>query len=87
MKRPHRTDRGTAFSHSSIRSSILVEPCFDPLLKISPSAGYSDLPVDYGTNATRARMRACATMCGRPDDPCDVGESRNLDGRHFVFLS
>ena len=39
---------------------MFVEPCSDPLLEISPSAGYSDLPVDYGTKATRARMRACA---------------------------
>jgi hypothetical protein len=27
-----------------------------------PARPYSDLPVDYGTNATRARMRACARM-------------------------
>jgi hypothetical protein len=29
MKRTNRTDRATAFSAPGIRSSMLVEPCFD----------------------------------------------------------
>jgi hypothetical protein len=46
MKQTSRTDRADAVSHPSIRSSMLVEPCFDPSLEISPYR-YSDLPVDY----------------------------------------
>ena len=42
MKQPNRTDRGTAFSHPSIRSSMLVEPCFDSQLP-----AIQTLPVDY----------------------------------------
>jgi hypothetical protein len=47
MKQTNRTDHNTVFSHPSIRSSVLVEPCFDPLLEISPTAGYLDLAVNY----------------------------------------